>query len=97
LKRHITYCKANHCTWAAEPGRLMCQHHWRLLPGALQSAVIETFKANPGAARQLSSETYLEAAAAAVEYIAAKEGRPTRNVFCELAKRVKNQEIKTCL
>jgi hypothetical protein len=96
MKRHITYCKANHCTWAAEPGRLMCQHHWRLLPGTLQGAVLDSFKANPGAARQLSSVAYLEAAAEAVEYIAAKEGRHNRNVFRELAKRVKNQEIKTC-
>jgi hypothetical protein len=97
LKRHITYCKANNCTWAAEPNRLMCRHHWRLLPGHLQANVISAFKANSSAASRLANVDYLEAAAAAVEYIAEKEGHPRRNAFRDLAARVKNQEIKTCL
>lgn len=89
-------CKANHCTWAAEGRHLMCVHHWRLLPGQLQGAVISAYQANPTAARRLTSLAYLEAAATAVEFIAKKEGRLGRNVFRELANRVKAQEIKTC-
>jgi hypothetical protein len=97
MKRHIDYCKAHHCTWAAEPGRLMCRHHWRLLPGHLQANVISALKATTSSASRLANVEYLEAAAAAVEYIAKKEGHPNRNAFRDLAARVKNQEIKTCL
>lgn len=89
-------CKANHCTWLAEPNHLMCIHHWRLLPGHMQGAVMDARKANPTAAKRLTSLAYLEAAANAVEFIAKKEDRLGRNVFRELAKRVKAQEIKTC-
>jgi hypothetical protein len=97
MKKHITYCKAQHCTWAAEPGRLMCLHHWRLLPTSLQADVLNTWKANPTAAQSLTSVPYLEAAASAIEYIAEKEGRPTHTVYRTLAARVRNKEIKTCL
>lgn len=89
-------CKANHCTWAAEGRHLMCIHHWRLLPGYMQGAVHAAVEADRPGARNLTSLPYLEAAAEAVEFIATKEGRNTRNVFRELAKRVKAQEIKTC-
>lgn len=97
MSNSIQSCKANHCTWAAEPGRLMCRHHWRLLPSHLQANFISAFKATPSAAGRLSKVEYLEAAATAVEYIAKKEGHTTRNAFRDLAARVKNKEIKTCL
>lgn len=77
-------CRANHCTWAAETGRLMCINHWRLLPSPLQAEVTSAWKASPTAAK-------------AVEFIAEKEGRLTRNVFRELANQVKAGGIKTCL
>lgn len=90
-------CRANHCTWAADPGRLMCINHWRLLPSPLQAEVTSAWKASPTAAASLTSLPYLEAAAKAVEFIAEKEGRLTRNVFRELANQVKAGGIKTCL
>ncbi len=89
-------CQANHCRWASDRGRLMCIEHWRLLPGAMQGAVLKAWSALPTNAQRLSNLEYLEAAADAVEFIATKEGRLTRNAFRELAKRVKAQELKTC-
>ncbi len=90
-------CQANHCRWAAEPHRLMCITHWRLLPGDLQGNVLEAWRANHTQARRLVDLRYLEAAAAAIEYIAIKEGHLERNVYRQLANQVRNQEIKTCL
>lgn len=89
-------CKANHCTWLAEPRHLMCVHHWRLLPGYMQGAVLAAYEADRPGARHLTSLPYLEAAADAVEFIATKEGRNTRNVFRELAKRTTAKESKKC-
>lgn len=88
-------CKANHCTWLAESHHLMCIHHWRLLPGYMQGAVLAAVDADRAGARHLTNVPYLEAAADAVEFIATKEGRNTRNVFRELAKKAKAQEPQT--
>lgn len=89
-------CQANGCRWVADLGLPMCRHHWRLLPSAIQGAVLKARRAQTSNAQRLSSLEYLEASADAVEHLAAREGHPTRNAFRELFQRVKAQELKTC-
>lgn len=89
-------CQANGCRWVAGLGLPMCRQHWLLLPSATQGAVLKAWRDQPSNAQRLSSLEYLEATADAVEHLAAREGKPTRNAFRELFQRVKAQELKTC-
>lgn len=56
---------------------LMCGKHWRMVPRALQDGVWETYQ--PGQERldgtAFPSEPYLTAAQAAIDAVAAKEGK----------------------
>jgi len=70
----VHLCHAEGCT-VPVPLRLMaCLKHWRLVPIALQRAVWNEYV--PGQERtKTPTPAYLEAAKAAIEAIAKKEGR----------------------
>lgn len=89
-----TICQANGCTWATDRFKLMCPNHWRLLPSAMQGAINTAYRAHPSRAERLKSVPYLEACAQAVEFLAAKEGKLTRNSFRNLAEHIKAGKLK---
>ena len=67
-------CQAIGCETACPGPHLVCQRHWRHLPAQLQFELLRAAdrKRNAGWAR-----TWFQAAVACIDYLAAREGRPT--------------------
>ena len=67
-------CHARGCTTTVPPRLLMCRRHWRMVPRPLQDAVWDAYA--PGQERRKDpSPAYLDAARAAIDAVALKEGR----------------------
>lgn len=67
-------CHARGCDAEVPPARLMCGPHWRLVPQPLKDAVWATYRRGQEITKTPTAE-YLEAAKAAIEAVAAREGR----------------------
>lgn len=67
-------CHAEGCDTGVPPRLLMCHQHWYMVPKALRDAVWAAYR--PGQERdKRPSQQYLDVARAAIEAVAAKEGR----------------------
>lgn len=67
-------CHATGCTSRVPPTLFMCRPHWFSLPKAMREAIWDTYR--PGQCDDMRpSAAYLEAARAAITYLAEKEGR----------------------
>lgn len=82
-------CNANHCPARISTSKLMCPAHWALVPQPIQQAIWRAYRAAGTRGQRLASVAYLEACAAAVEHVAALEGRLTRNAYRNLANHVR--------
>lgn len=69
-------CHAKGCTRVIPPKLLMCLKHWRMVPRDLQRAVWATYRPGQEIDKRPTKE-YLEIARAAIQAVAAKEGRST--------------------
>lgn len=67
-------CHARGCTVLVPPRMLMCLAHWRAVPRALQAAVLATYRPGQEICKD-PTEAYLKAAQAAINAVAAREGR----------------------
>lgn len=68
------HCHAEGCTTHVPPRLLMCRKHWSMVPRPLQAAVWDAYV--PGQEqRKDPTSMYLDAARAAIEVVADKEGR----------------------
>jgi hypothetical protein len=66
-------CHAWGCQTPVPPVLLMCRHHWRMVPPDLRDAVWVNYR--PGQETDKTpSQEYVNAALAAIEAVAAKEG-----------------------
>lgn len=72
MSRHP--CHASGCSMEVPPRMLMCRRHWRMVPRSLQDAVWATYVIGQEARKDPTAE-YLEAARAAIDYVADREGR----------------------
>lgn len=71
---HAHRCHAEGCQTPVSPRMLMCKPHWRLVPSDLKDAVWAQYV--PGQERRKDpTREYLNVAQAAVDAVAAKEGR----------------------
>lgn len=70
--RHV--CHAVGCDVGVPPRMLMCLRHWRMVPRELQRRVWATYVAGQEIRKDPTAE-YMEAQRAAVDAVAAKEGR----------------------
>ncbi len=86
-------CDANHCGVKVDPSKGMCPEHWRMVPAEIQRRIYAAARAHRTSAQRLSSLDFLEAWADAVEAVATKEGRLTRNAFRNLANMVKARQL----
>lgn len=78
--QHI--CHARGCTKPVPPERLMCLYHWMLIPWAVQRAVWRTYR--PGQCDDKNpSDAWMQAADAAIGYVARFEKKPVRIVEAE--------------
>lgn len=68
------YCHAKACTEVVPPKLLMCGKHWRMVPKRLKDAVWATYRPGQEITKD-PSVAYIEAAMAAVDAVARKEGR----------------------
>jgi hypothetical protein len=67
-------CHARDCDKAVVPERLMCGRHWKLVPAPLQRAVWGAYR--PGQCTDKHpSRAWLQAADAAIGFVAGLEGR----------------------
>ena len=87
-------CDANHCAVKIDASKGMCPAHWKMVPIEIQRRIYAAARAHKTTAQRLSSVDFLEAWADAVEFIAAQEGRLTRNAFRNLANMVKERQLK---
>jgi hypothetical protein len=72
-------CHARGCDAPVPPERLMCIAHWRRVPVPIQRAVWRTYR--PGQCNDKQpSEAWMQAADAAIGYVAALELKPVRQV-----------------
>jgi hypothetical protein len=73
-RRTPHFCHAEGCETKVPPSMLMCLKHWRMVPKPLQNAVWEHYV--PGQEIRMNpSGEYVVAAQAAVDAVAAQEGR----------------------
>lgn len=86
-------CDANHCSTAVDPSKGMCPRHWHMVPPTIQARIYAAARKFKTSAQRLSSVEFLEAWADAVEAVATKEGRLTRNAFRNLANMVKGRQL----
>lgn len=71
------HCHARGCSVAVKPELLMCYRHWMLVPKKIQRAVWASYR--PGQCDDKHpSESWHEAADAAIGYVAKLERRPLR-------------------
>ena len=75
----LHHCHANDCPKPTKPALFMCGRHWSMLPAAMQEAIWKAYRDAPiGRGR---NRAYLTACAAAVEFVAEREGKNTRNSY----------------
>lgn len=86
-------CDANHCGVVIDSSKGMCPAHWHMVPAEIQRRIYAAARAHRTSAQRLSSIDFLEAWADAVEVVAAKEGRLTRNAYRNLANMVKARQL----
>lgn len=67
-------CHAIGCDAEVPPAILMCRRHWFAVPGPLRKRVWRLYRPGQEVTKEPSPE-YLAAARAAIEAVAAKEGR----------------------
>lgn len=67
-------CHAIGCPTAVPPKMLMCLRHWRMVPRRLQADIWATYRTGQEVDKS-PSDAYLIAQEAAVNAVAAKEGR----------------------
>lgn len=91
MKTHA--CDANHCGVIVDSTKGMCPSHWHMVPAEIQRRIYAAVRAHKTSAERLSSIDFLEAWADAVEAVAGKEGRLTRNAYRNLANMVKGRQL----
>lgn len=77
-------CHAEGCPLHVPPAMLMCRRHWSMVPRPLQRQVWATYQDGQEALAEggpRPSSAYLDAARAAVEAVATKEGRREARLF----------------
>lgn len=80
-------CHAVDCNERIPPARLMCPRHWYLVPHPLRKQVWKTYR--PGQEIDKNpSWAYLQAAHAAINFVARAEGKPELKPPSELIKAV---------
>ena len=67
-------CHAKGCTREVPPSMLMCRKHWFMVPKALRDEVWRTYRRGQEVTKDPSRE-YLDAADAAIKYVATQEGK----------------------
>lgn len=67
-------CHADGCRLEVPPHMLMCATHWRMVPMVLRKNVWRTYVEGQEIRKDPTPE-YLEAAQAAIDYVASCEGR----------------------
>ena len=67
-------CHARGCTTPVARCMLMCPRHWRRVPAPLRARVLATYQPGQEAGRAPVTAAWREAAAAAIEAVAAVEG-----------------------
>lgn len=72
IERHT--CHAEGCVVKVPPRMFMCKKHWFMLPLRLRGDVWATYEAGQEL-RMDPTNAYLDAAHAAIEWLAEKEGR----------------------
>lgn len=72
MAAHLCHAKA--CQIEVAPRLLMCGRHWRMVPRALQRAVWATYRPGQENTKDPTPE-YLDAAQAAIDAVARREGR----------------------
>lgn len=87
-------CDANHCSVKVDPSNGMCPAHWQMVPVDVQRRIYAAARASKTSAERLSSVEFLEAWAEAIEHVATREDRLTRNAFRNLANMVKERQLK---
>jgi hypothetical protein len=68
-------CHAKGCNATCKPEYLMCPHHWRMVPGAVQREVYRQYRDGQCVGNPTPSPEWHLAADAAIEAVAAREGR----------------------
>jgi hypothetical protein len=91
MKTHA--CDANHCSTIVDASKGMCPAHWKMVPAEIQRRIYAAARAHKTTTQRLSSVEFLEAWADAVEAVATKEKRLTRNAFRGLANLVKARQL----
>lgn len=71
----IYLCHAINCDTRIPSNRLMCPRHWFLVPAELRKAVWQTYRPQQQEG-QAPTQAYLDAARAAIDYVAQVEGLP---------------------
>lgn len=70
-------CHADNCEQAVPPRMLMCRRHWYMVPKRLRDQLWAEYV--PGQERRKDpTRTYIEAARACIDAVAAKEARSER-------------------
>lgn len=73
-------CHAIGCDVVTEPSLLFCRRHWFMTPKPLRQAVWQTYRKGQERDKTPSAE-YLAAARAAIDAVAAREGKSTLDLF----------------
>ena len=74
------HCHAEGCRVPTRPEMLMCSRHWRMVPYRLRKAVWATYRDGQCDDMRPSAD-YCRAAGAAVNAVAALEGRPLLTTY----------------
>lgn len=77
--RSVHRCHARGCTVAVRPELLMCAPHWMSVPKRIQRAVWAHYRAGQCEDKSVTTE-WLQAADAAIGFVARAEGRDLRQV-----------------
>jgi hypothetical protein len=88
-------CDANHCSTLIDSTKGMCPDHWHMVPPEVQRRIYVAVRQFRTSAQRLSSVEFLEAWADAVEAVATKEDRLTRNAYRNLANMVKARQLRS--
>jgi hypothetical protein len=76
------HCHARGCAVPVKPELLMCLRHWRLVPRGIQRAVWSAYR--PGQCDdKRPSQSWHQAADAAIGFVARAEGQPVRQAEVE--------------
>ena len=67
-------CHARNCTTSVPPKMFMCRGHWFMVPKAMQARIWATYRPGQERTKDPSLE-YLDAAMAAVNYVAELEAK----------------------